>query len=200
MVGVGGVFPEGHHGGVVKDEPLPLQGPDEHALDLPLAGLGVLAQEVQGQILGPGEAGRRPPVALQPFFVPGLEEEEEGPGGGELEAQAPEEVQGAPVHPGEVGDLPPRDVLQGHAPHPPKEVGEALQEAPPGVVGLPVSGEGREEACLNGVAEEGGCSFPGDEVGEAAGEVEVGEAQDLEGQGVAPAKAIKKPAVQAFFL
>lgn len=79
-------------------------------------------------------------------------------------------------------------------------MGEALQEAPPGVVGLPVSGEGREEACLNGVAEEGGCSFPGDEVGEAAGEVEVGEAQDLEGQGVAPAKAIKKPAVQAFFL
>lgn len=106
-MGVGGVFPEGHHGGVVKDEPLPLQGPDEHALDLPLAGLGVLAQEVQGQILGPGEAGRRPPVALQPFFVPGLEEEEEGPGGGEAEAQAPEEVQGAPVHPGEVGDLPP---------------------------------------------------------------------------------------------
>ena len=37
------------------------------------------------------EAGRRPPVALQPFFVPGLEEEEEGPGGGELEAQAKHE-------------------------------------------------------------------------------------------------------------
>ena len=169
-------------------------------MDLPLAGLGVLAQEVQGQILGPGEAGRRPPVALQPFFVPGLEEEEEGPGGGELEAQAPKEVQGAPVHPGEVGDLPPRDVLQGHAPHPPKEVGEALQEAPPGVVGLPVSGEGREEACLNGVAEEGGLPFPGDEVGEAAGEVEVGEAQDLEGQGVAPSEGEEEPALEALRL
>jgi hypothetical protein len=80
-----------------------------------------------------------------------------------------------------------------------EDLGKPLQEALPGVVGAPLPGKGREEAHLNGVAEEGGLPLLGEEVGQAAGEVKVGQAQNLKGHGVAPPKGVEEPAIKPLF-
>jgi len=67
------------------------------------------------------------------------------------------------------------------------------------VVGAPLPGKGREEAHLNGVAEEGGLPLLGEEVSQAAGEVEMAQAQNVKGHGVALPEGVEEPAVKPLF-